>query len=167
MHILVHTCLILLGSAPGTSLTCPCRLILASFCLCLPLMLYTLTYNLYCSPEYTCPYLPSLAFTCTYVPSIWNTRADLVHITSHTQLTCTLVNKHVSTCSSCLTSCQQPKHLEPLDTFSLVSVSLCVFATLLHNRISRDFAAVTYTLVYVRKRGRVKKDQPRDSGHWP
>lgn len=39
----VHTGPLLQGSASGTILTCPCRLTLASVCLCLPPVLCTLT----------------------------------------------------------------------------------------------------------------------------
>lgn len=40
-------------------------------CLCLSVLAFYSVrpyVDLYCSPEYTCPHLPSSAFTCTYLP---------------------------------------------------------------------------------------------------
>lgn len=142
---------------PPLAGTCPCRLLHASVCpglphtLCAPTSIVIVHLNL---PALTCPHAPLPVRTC-------NPTASLVHMTSQTRVTCAMSKL---TCFNLLilpaAETSRGSHPIPPNMFSHVHVCVCAFPWLvswLHNRISRDFAAVTQTSVCVWERERVER----------
>lgn len=105
----------------------------------------------------TCSDLPLPVVTCSVT-------AGLVQVLRLSPWTST-VNHHLPTCSYCTHSKKNPAKTSwgSLDAFLPVHVCVCRFACLaswLNNRISRDFAAITYTSVCVWKnRGSAKETE--------